>query len=335
VKSFAIASSAAGLAFALTLLVGCGGPSGASSLSPLGEVPTERNARVQSDLYVVDNQLRAVVEFDRHGNEIVEKRFSEEKPWDTVADSHGNVYVLTSHRTGPDNYAYGIQEMTHDLRSHIALYSLGSRVSTELVIDADDNLYVDVWDPTKGQEFIAKYASGSTSLEKTFALGNVGAGQVEGLALQRGTLLVVVRGRATGSTTASLWACRLSGSGNCSSKAGLNVMDSCGFTMTHGIVVVGEGGSASPYLKEYLPDRDWHLAYKASLQLPSGLFLNYLTCKLHARGEYVWAGLRTYKDQAPAVAAQFDMVSNTLHAEFGSGHLRVPIAAYAGNGFAP
>jgi DNA-binding beta-propeller fold protein YncE len=162
-------------ATALLALAACSGAT--SPTNPSAAMPALARPASSSNLYVADQGLNAVVEFDSQGKKVAQKSLGQ-TPLDVITDSRGNVYLLTAERA--------VHEFTHDLGRVIRQYSLNSDDSVALAIDAGDNLYVEGRGYSARDSFVAKYAYGSSKVEKIykFPCAQAGEWRTDGIAVR-------------------------------------------------------------------------------------------------------------------------------------------------------
>lgn len=332
-KSFDFSSYAVSIAVGAASLAGCGAVP--VSLSP-GAIPQSHTTassatRIPSDLYVVDAWGRRVVEFDDHGKKIAVRSIDYWRPFDVVTDSHGNVYVVGGHKVGPSQFKYAVQELSHDLRKRLALYSLNSTgPASHLTIDGADNLYVFAYERQLGY-YVAEYPYGSTTMSKEYTIGPSVCLEPVGISVN-GTLLLAPMSSSGAPQGTCVYTCQIGVSGACSYSTFIWSQYGYGFTTTRRFSAYTFFGS----LMKYTVDGSKFLY---ALRLPPGYSFGgrYGFCNLHNHGEFVWGGMRSYgvKPSHPAVAVEFDMVHNKIRAMVGAHDLHTPLAAYYGNGYVP
>jgi hypothetical protein len=297
-------------------------------MGPAAALPAVVHPPLSSDLYVADQGLNAVVEFDSQGKKVAAVSFGP-KPLDVVTDSHGNVYVLTAESV--------VHKLTHNLSRVIGQYSRHGDYSVSLAIDAKDNLYVQNFGYKEYRYYVARYPYGSSKADKIYKLG--GGETVAGISV-RGNMLFLATGTGEPSgPRTQLFACSLSGSGDCHSLLGLGIfLYGCGFTTTREYAVYGLGsGGYGNFVDGFHPYTQWRLSKGRKVRLPKGYSLgtDYGFCNLHNYGSFVWGGMKTKGKSKTAEAVEFDVAHKTVHATVGAGVLSVPVAAYDGNGFTP
>jgi hypothetical protein len=312
-------------ATALLSLAACSGP--ASPTNTSAALPALTRPQVSVDLYVADQGLNAVVEFDSRGNKVAQKSFGP-APLDVVTDSHGNVYLLTAE--------YVVHELTHNLSRVIRQYSPSGVSSVSLAIDANDNLYVQGFNLRGYYAYVARYPYGSSKADKIYKMP-FGPGTVAGISVRGNMLFDVVESDMNPSFGTYLYGCSLNGSPDCEFllRSGISFMYGCGFTTTHRYAVYGSRYAGS-FVAGFHPYTAWrHSARKINLPGKYYLGTDYGFCNLHNYGSFVWGGMKTYNGSQPAVAVEFDMARGGVAAKVGAGALSVPVAAYYGNGFTP
>jgi hypothetical protein len=309
-------------ALALLSLAACAGSASSSDASRA--LPLVR-PQLNSNLYVADQGLNAVVELDSQGNKVAEKSFGP-KPLDVVTDSRGNVYLLTAE--------FVVHELTHNLGRVIRQYSPNSYLSVALAIDANDNLYVQGWNYARGA-FVARYAYGSSKIEKVYKMpfSISGGAKVGGISVRGTRLFFAVDSNFTVPKT-TLWACSLAGT-SCKrlQPVGIDSLYGCGFTTTRRFAVYGAGAAAYAFH----PYSAWQFSQGSKISLPTGYFFGNDNgfCNLHNYGIFVWGTMKTSQASRPAEAVELDTSQDNVAATVGGGVLSVPVAAYYGNGFTP
>ncbi|MBV9718082.1 MAG: hypothetical protein JOZ77_02100 [Candidatus Eremiobacteraeota bacterium] len=307
---------------ALFALAGCASPSAASDSTsqalPLGG----REANSAGYLYVADRALKAVMAFDRYGNKVAEKKFSQ-IPFDVVTDSKGHVYVDTLYST---DGTFKIHELTHELNGEVAEYSTPGYAGT-MTVDADDNLYVEDREFEKNviAEDVVMYPYGSTTIGKTYLVGSeTGASRMTGISVRGSTLYAPVS-LDLGSTY--MYECPVDQPGNCAYKYTVESA-TCGFTTTDRLALYGDEAFLARY--QIADSRE-----RGVVDLPQGYTLGWAGfCNLHNDGHLVWGAMRSSTSN-PAEAVEVDMDRGFIQTTIGAGYLSEPVAAYNGNGFTP
>jgi len=306
-------------------LAACGGSRFAAG--PSAALPGDGGSALSSDLYVADQGLDAVVEFNAQGKKVGEVSFGP-KPLDVVTDSHGNVYVLTAEDV--------VHKLTHNLGRVIGQYTPNRTYPRALTIDANDNLYVQAVKYSDASAVATRYPYGSSKPDKIYKVRFSGGGALTGISVRGNTLYFAAETDSPSPPTAYLWGCPIDGSGSCKFLLAHPIFFfyGCGFTTTAKYAAYGKTLNANA-VDGFHPYTSSNASKARVVHLPKGYRLGTGFCNLHNYGSFVWGGMSPFRKSPPAEAAEFDLEHKAVHATVGAGVLRLPVAAYYGNGFTP